>query len=142
MVLHEVGRALKICVVVKATALELEMEGRVVSAASFLSPHSNLSPHPSTPYPCHGGVPHLGEVFLGTIVFLDGRHYQERQEVLSLGGADQCLGLGREGTAHLQGFSRSFPLASSPLLTMVVYTKATTAAAISAMKMMRRIKKN
>lgn len=110
----------------------------------FPLPHSKISPSP--PYPCHGGVPHLGEVLLGTVVLLDGGHHQQRQEVLSLGGAGRGSGPGREGghtqaTAHLQGSSRSFPL-PAPLLTMVVYTSATTAAATSAMKMRRRIKKN
>lgn len=113
--------------------------------ALLLPLHPKTSP--SQPYLCHGGVPHLSEVFLGTIVFLDGRHYQQRQEVLSLGEAGQCLGVGTEGghsqaTAHSQGFAQFSSLPPSQCLTIVVYTKATTAAATSAMKMRRRMKKN
>lgn len=75
----------------------------MLSGALLLSTHSTISPSP--PYPFHGGVPHLGEVLLGTVVFFDGGHYQQRQEVLSLGVAGQCLGLDRQGdhsqaTAH------------------------------------------
>lgn len=77
----------------------------------FLSPHP-LNP-PSPPYPFHGIVPQLGEVFLGTIVVLDGRHYHKCQEFLSLGGAGQCW-TGREGghvqaTTHSQGFANLPP---------------------------------
>lgn len=117
----------------------------MVSGALLLSPHSKTSPGP--PYPFHGAVPHLGKVFLGTVVLLDGVHYQQRQEVLSLGGAGRCLGPDREdghsqATAHFQGFALSYPLAPSSVLTIEVYTKATTAAATSAMKMRSRMKKN
>lgn len=104
---------------------------------------------PSPPYPCHGAVPHLREVLLGAIVLLDGGHDQQRQEVLGLGGAGQCLGPSRDGgqwpfTGHSPpaGILPSFPPCPIPLLTIVVYTRATTAAATSAMKMRRRIKKN
>lgn len=43
------------------------------------------------PYRFHGGVPDFREVFLGTIVVLDGGHYQQLEELLSLvGAARQC----------------------------------------------------
>lgn len=117
----------------------------MVSVALLLSSHSKISPSP--PYPFHSAVPHLSEVLLGTIVFLDGGHNHQRQEVLSLDGAGQCLGPDREGghaqaTAHFQGVAQSDPLAPSSILTIVVYTKATTAAATSAVKMRKRMKKN
>lgn len=101
----------------------------------------------SPPYPFHGAVPHLREVFLGAIVLLDGFHCQQCQEVLSLGRAGQCLGPDRQGghsqaTTHFQAFDQFYSLAPSSILTTGVYTKATTAAATSAMKMMRRMKKN
>ena len=78
----------------------------MVSGALLISPHPKISPSP--PYPFHGGVPHLGEVFLGTVLFLDGGHYHQRQEVLSLGGEGQCLGPGREG-GHSQCFAQLSP---------------------------------
>lgn len=111
----------------------------MVSRALPLSPHPKMSPSP--PYPFHGGVPHLGEVLLGTVVLLDGGHYQQRQEVLSLGGAGLCSGpWGPQPTCR--ALPHLSPLPRPLLLTMVVYTRATTAAATSAMKMRRRIRKN
>lgn len=84
----------------------------------------------------------MSEVFLGTVLFFDIRHHHRRQEVLSLGGEGQCLQPGVEGVAPSQDFAQGYPLAPSLFLTNVVYTKATTAAATSAMKMRRRMKKN
>lgn len=145
LVVCEVGRLLKIRVVVEATALELETRrGGCHWGLASLSPLQSL---PSPPYPFHGAVPHLCEVFLGAVVLLDGLHCQQCQVVLSLGRAGQCLGPDRQGshsqaTTHFQGFAQSYSLAPSPILTTEVYTKATTAAATSAMKMMRRMKKN
>lgn len=84
----------------------------------------------------------MSEVFLGTVLFLDVGHHHHRQEVLGLGGEGQCLQPGGEGVAPSQGSAQWYPLAPSLFLTNVVYTKATTAAATSAMKMRRRMKKN
>lgn len=85
LVLSVVGRALKIRVVVEATALELETRPRGWSAGPWVF-LPTLDPPRHLPYPFHGGVPHLGEVLLGTVVFLDGGHDQQGQEVLSLRG--------------------------------------------------------
>ena len=84
----------------------------------------------------------MSEVFLGTVLFFDIRHHHRCQDVLSLGGEGQCLQPGGAGVAPSQGFAQWYPFAPSLFLTNVVYTKATTAAATSAMKMRRRMKKN